>query len=69
MASLTQLVCLGQHLALQEMVLGTFLFFKTFPEAVLAPSTTDDSMKQMDYFLMQPKYHRCEVMMGKEMNR
>lgn len=54
-------VCLGIHLAMHEMLLGAFLFFKTCPNLMLARSTTDESMEFENYFLITPKAHRCEV--------
>ncbi|EXJ86111.1 hypothetical protein A1O1_06480 [Capronia coronata CBS 617.96] len=54
-------VCLGIHLASNELLLGAFVFFKTCPTAVLAESTTDSSMEMENYFLIAPRAHRCEV--------
>ena len=56
-------ICLGIHLALQELLLGTFVFFKTCPTARLAASTTDESMEIENYFLIAPKSHRCEIVL------
>ncbi|KAF3398836.1 putative sterigmatocystin biosynthesis P450 monooxygenase, partial [Talaromyces pinophilus] len=54
-------VCIGMHLAMNELMLGTFVFFKTCPSITLAESTTDASMEIENYFLIAPKSHRCEV--------
>jgi cytochrome P450 len=54
-------VCIGLHLAMMELMLGVFVFFKTCPKAKLAASTTDASMAIENYFLIAPKSHRCEI--------
>lgn len=46
---------------MSELLLGTFLFFKQCPGAVLAPSATDAAMEMENYFLVAPKGHRCEL--------
>ncbi|KAK4981041.1 hypothetical protein LTR28_007969 [Elasticomyces elasticus] len=53
--------CIGMHLAMLELLLGAFIFFKRCPEAVLAPATTDESMEFVNYFLIAPKSHRCLI--------
>lgn len=54
-------VCLGIHLAMDELMLGAFVFFKSCPDVALAQSTTDESMAFENYFLIVPRAHRCEV--------
>lgn len=56
-----EVACIGIHLAMLELLLGTFLFFKQCPTAVLSPTTTNESMEFENYFLIAPKSHRCEV--------
>ena len=56
-------ICLGIHLALQELMLGAFVFFKTCATARLAPSTTDSSMDFENYFLIAPRSHKCEILL------
>ncbi|KAJ9665637.1 hypothetical protein H2201_004329 [Coniosporium apollinis] len=58
--------CIGIHLAMLELLLGTFLLFKQCPAAVLSPTTTDESMEFENYFLIAPKSHRCEIQLRHE---
>jgi cytochrome P450 len=53
--------CLGIHLAYMELRLGAAEFFQRIQDVKLAPSTDDKCMEQENYFLIQPKGHRCEV--------
>ena len=52
---------MGLHLAMNELLLGVFIFLKKCPNAVLAASATDSSMRMENYFLIAPKAHRCEL--------
>jgi hypothetical protein len=36
-------------------------FFKNVKDARPAPSTTDESMEFENYFLIQPKSHKCNI--------
>ncbi|OJI84523.1 hypothetical protein ASPTUDRAFT_122468 [Aspergillus tubingensis CBS 134.48] len=56
-------VCIGMHLAMLELFTGLVIFFLKCPTARLAPSTTEDSMKFENYFLVAPISHRCEIML------
>ena len=58
---LTSSACIGLHLAMLELTLGVFRFFKECPHAKLAASTTEESMEIENYFLIAPKSHRCEI--------
>jgi cytochrome P450 len=53
--------CIGLHLASMELRIGAFEFFRRFPSARLAQSTTPESMEMENFFLIAPKSHRCEV--------
>jgi len=57
------IACIGIHLAMLELLLGAFIFFKQIPEAELSPKTTDESMGFENYFLIAPKSHCCEIRM------
>lgn len=46
-----------------ELFTGLVIFFLKCPTARLAPSTTEDSMKFENYFLVAPISHRCEIML------
>ncbi|KAF8859444.1 cytochrome P450 monooxygenase [Acephala macrosclerotiorum] len=56
-------ICLGIHLARTELRLATALFFRECVGARLAGSTTDESMEMENFFLIQPKAHRCEIVL------
>jgi hypothetical protein len=49
------------HLAVNELLLGTFVFLKTCASIRLADSATDSAMEIENYFLIAPKSHRCEL--------
>ncbi|KAJ5725053.1 uncharacterized protein N7483_006410 [Penicillium malachiteum] len=49
--------CLGMHLAIFEITCGIFHFLKKCPTALIAESTTDESMEFENYFIMVPKGH------------
>ncbi|KAI4725662.1 cytochrome P450 monooxygenase [Aureobasidium sp. EXF-10728] len=56
-------VCIGVHLARMELRLATAKFFRECRGARLAPSTTDQSMKPVNFFLIAPQAHKCEIVM------
>ncbi|CZR66973.1 related to cytochrome P450 [Phialocephala subalpina] len=56
-------ICLGIHLARTELRLATALFFRECVGARLAGTTTDESMEMENFFLIQPKAHRCEIVL------
>ncbi|THX68893.1 cytochrome P450 monooxygenase [Aureobasidium pullulans] len=56
-------VCIGIHLARMELRLATAKFFRECKGAKLAPSTTDESMKPVNFFLITPQAHKCEIIM------
>ncbi len=57
-------VCLGLHLARDEMLLGTVTFLGAFPNASIPNETTAKSMKMEHYFAVAPKAHRCLIDLG-----
>ena len=54
-------VCLGIHLARMELRLGAAEFFRQCANAHLAASTTPESMRMENFFLVVPQSHRCEI--------
>ncbi|EOD47761.1 putative cytochrome p450 protein [Neofusicoccum parvum UCRNP2] len=56
-------MCLGIHIAETELRLGTATFFKLYPAAGLAPSTTPESMTPENFFIINPKAHQCKVLL------
>ena len=54
-------ICLGRDLARLELMHGTNMFFKACPDAKVAPTTTEKTMEQSDFFLMAPVSHKCEI--------
>ena len=56
-------ICLGIHLAMLELQLGIATFFKECPTARILPSTTDESMEFINYFLIAPKGGKCEIIL------
>ena len=54
-------ICLGLHLAYMELRYGLAEFFRQCPEVELASSTTPESMKMVNYFLVSPKAKQCMV--------
>ncbi|KAK3618548.1 hypothetical protein LTR22_026341 [Elasticomyces elasticus] len=55
--------CLGVHIAYMELRLAAAAFFRAFPDAHLAASTTPKSMQMENHFLIRPVAHRCEVIL------
>lgn len=55
--------CIGLHLALMELRLGTVRFFQTFPNARVSSREhfTDDDMAAKSYLLLFPKGKRCLI--------
>lgn len=49
------------HLAHYQMLLGLIAFFSAYPDARIAAETTDDDMKQVQYFVNAPKGGKCIV--------
>ncbi len=58
---LTDLVCIGLHLAKIELRLGAARFFKAFPHATLSSleGMSDEDMFPELFFLISPQGHRC----------
>ncbi|KAG9957975.1 cytochrome P450 monooxygenase, partial [Aureobasidium melanogenum] len=56
-------ICIGLHLARMELRLAAATFFRECKGARLAASTTDDSMKPVNHFLIAPKAHKCEIVL------
>lgn len=54
-------VCLGIHLAQMELRLAAAEFFRHCKGAILAPSTTAESMEMENFFLIAPQSHRCNI--------
>ncbi|EME45021.1 hypothetical protein DOTSEDRAFT_33623 [Dothistroma septosporum NZE10] len=56
--------CLGLHIAYSELRLSAAEFFRRCRGSGLAPSTTEDSMDMENFFIIAPKSHRCDVVLG-----
>ncbi|KAH0284281.1 cytochrome P450 monooxygenase [Aureobasidium namibiae CBS 147.97] len=56
-------VCIGVHLARMELRLAAAKFFRECRGARLGPETTDESMKPVNFFLITPQAHKCEIVM------
>ncbi|KAI5266530.1 cytochrome P450 monooxygenase [Aureobasidium subglaciale] len=56
-------VCIGVHLARMELRLAAAKFLRECKGAKLAGSTTDESMKPVNFFLITPTAHKCEIVM------
>jgi cytochrome P450 len=56
-------VCIGIHLARMELRLAAAQFFRECRGARLGPETTDESMKPVNFFLITPQAHKCEIVM------
>lgn len=56
-------VCIGVHLARMELRLAAARFFRECRGAKLGPETTDQSMKPVNFFLITPQAHKCEIVM------
>lgn len=56
--------CLGVHIAYSELRLGAAEFFRQCTGSRLAESTTVESMDMENFFLIAPKSHRCEIVVG-----
>ena len=54
-------ICLGMHLARMELRLATAVFFRKLGGAKLAGSTTKESMRVENRFLIAPVGHKCEI--------
>lgn len=54
-------ICLGIHLAWMELRLATAQFFRECAGVRLAPSATWENMRPVNYFLISPRGHQCEV--------
>jgi hypothetical protein len=52
------------NLALMEVALTAALFFREFPHAVIAPSTTEEEMEVEDVFVMTPRGHKCMIVLN-----
>ena len=59
---LTTSVCIGLHLAQSELSLAAAKFFKECSNAIVR--TRDEDMEQENYFLVAPKGHKCEIVIG-----
>lgn len=46
-----------------ELRLAAAKFFQECRGAMLAPTTTDESMKPVNFFLIAPNAHKCEIVM------
>lgn len=46
-----------------ELQLGTYTYFEECSQAVIASTTTDESMEFVNHFLITPKGEKCEVTM------
>lgn len=57
-------VCIGQHIAEMELRCAVATFFWRYPKARLAPSTTDESMRPVYFFIINPQAHECRVLLS-----
>jgi hypothetical protein len=46
-----------------ELRLAAAQFFRECRGARLGPETTDESMKPVNFFLITPQAHKCEIVM------
>lgn len=53
--------CLGIHLAMMELQVGSATFFKRFPNARVLDDFSDEEMEMENFFLVAPKGHKCLV--------
>lgn len=60
-------ICLGIHLARMELRLAVAEFFRVCKDAKLAPSVTPESMAMLNFFLIAPAAHRCEIVLKDEL--
>lgn len=56
--------CLGLHIAYMDLRLAAVEFFRRCPGSRIAPSTTNENMEFENFFLIAPKAHRCEIVVG-----
>jgi len=56
-------VCIGVHLARMELRLAAAKLFRECKGARLGLQTTDQSMKPVNFFLIAPQAHKCEITM------
>jgi len=62
--------CLGLHIARMELRYAVAMFFRELPGAKLADSVTNESMMPLNFFLIAPKGHKCEIILpGQEAGR
>ncbi|KAF9634267.1 Cytochrome P450 [Lasiodiplodia theobromae] len=57
-------VCIGQHIAEMELRCAVATFFWRYPKARLAPTTTDESMRPVYFFIINPQAHECRVLLS-----
>ena len=55
--------CLGIHMARAELRLGAAAFFRECPGARLSPSATEKCMEMVNFFLIAPAGHKCEIIL------
>jgi len=53
--------CIGVHLARMELRYAAAVFFREIKGARLAESATPQSMEFVNFFLIAPKSHKCEI--------
>lgn len=56
-------ICLGIELARMEMRLATTVLFRRCKGLRLAPGTNDETMEMENFFMINPRGHKCEVIM------
>lgn len=56
--------CLGQNIARLEVLQATARLLRQCPNLKLAPSTTEKSMKPLEFFVGRPRGGKCEVMLA-----
>jgi len=56
--------CIGVHLARMVIRLVVAEFFRNVRDVRPAPGTTKESMELENYFLVQPRSHKCEIIIS-----
>lgn len=54
-------VCIGLHLANMELAFAAAVFLRECPTAKIASTTTNEDMEMVNFFLIPPKNHKCEI--------
>ncbi|KAM0717277.1 hypothetical protein Q7P37_007129 [Cladosporium fusiforme] len=57
-------ICLGIHIAYMELRLASAEFFRECKGARLGRSVKEETMEMLDYFLVTPRGHQCEIVLS-----